>query len=178
MDKEYREQSAKFDRLQVAHRKLKSQHKDHEATLEKERLRHEVEIEELRMQLRQERQLRENQETRMKSGRTSACNASSLGAPDGGAASSSSSSSAAALPTFNTAITKRQPRRAIVLYTDVDCVFHQTPTSHPEKAGRVSSLWEQLYAAFDQKLDWCSNAPRAAIKSLLLVHSPKYVTKS
>ena len=113
----------------------------------------------------------------MKSGRMSACNASSLGAPDGGAASSSSSSSAAALPTFNTAITKRQPRRAVVLYTDVDCVFHQTPTSHPEKAGRVSSLWEQLYAAFDQKLDWCSNAPRAAIKSLLLVHSPKYVTK-
>ena len=66
--KKYREQSAKFDRLQVAHCKLKSQHKDHEATLEKERLRHEVEIEELRMQLRQERQLRENQETRMKSG--------------------------------------------------------------------------------------------------------------
>ena len=88
-----------------------------------------------------------------------------------------SSSGAAVLPTFNTAITKRQPRRAIAVYTDVDCIFHQTPASHPEKAGRVTTLWERLYAAFDQKLDWCSNAPRAAIKSLLLAHSPRYVTK-
>ena len=179
--KKFRELERKFDRVQVAHRKLKIQHKDHESTLERERLRHDIEIEELQMQLKQERQLRENQNARIKS---KSREVFPKQAGDGGEEELASAGKASASSKelvvsnhFNTPITKRQPRRAVALYTDVDCVFHQTPESHPEKAGRVSTLWQRLYAAFDQKLDWCSNSPRAKLETLMLAHSPRYITR-
>jgi hypothetical protein len=94
--------------------------------------------------------------------------------------SSPSSSVNVSIPnvqSISTIIGKRQPRRAVALYTDFDCFFHQTPSTHPETSQRVIKLWERLYQSFDDSIDWCTNSPRVSVNLLFNVHSPQYISK-
>ena len=185
----YSKQSSKLDRMTISYNKLKKQHKQHDNVLARERAQYEEEIQGLRRQLRVEKSLRRNMEEQQRtlSSSSSSSSSSSLSSTNSSNLSSSTSSSSsvsrpplvatASRTLSSTAITKRQPRRAVALYTDFDCVFHSTPTSHPESPKRVMVLWERLYNAFDERLDWNTNSPRVAINMLMNVHSPTYISR-
>ena len=145
------------------------------------------ELQQLRAQLKTEKSLRRNVEQQFSALRNSARShvqpptsaTSATSTATAAAVASSSSLSIPQLPPPTTAamttITRRQPRRAVALYTDFDCFFHQTPSTHPETSQRVIKLWERLYTTFDQRIDWCTNSPRVSVNMLFNVHSPQYI---